>query len=132
MPKGLNNYQKVCYFIFVISAAAEYDHGYEDNASVFTPYDTLINGRTVCRGYSLTFYELCRRAGISAWYCEGMVPSGFHAWNRLDTAEGTLWIDITGYDNKEICDNYTDGDTEYLFMIEEDINYFEYREGIFE
>ena len=132
MPSGLTNYQKVCYFSFVITAAAEYDHNYEGSASVFTPYDTLVKGKTVCRGYAFTFYELCRREGISCWYCEGMVPSGFHAWNRIDTVEGSLWIDLTGFDNEKISSSYSEGDTEYLFMTEEDTNYLEYHEGAFE
>lgn len=132
MPAGLDNYQKVCYFAFVTVAAAEYDHSYEDHASVYTPYDTLVLGKTVCRGYAMTFYELCRRAGISCRYCEGMVPSGFHAWNKIDTAEGSFWIDLTGYDNENIAGNYNEGDTEYLFMTEKEIDEREYREGIFE
>lgn len=132
MPEGLSNYQKVCYFTFVVTAAAEYDHDYKDSASVYTPYDTMVRGKTVCRGYSLTLYELCRRAGISCWYCEGMVPSGFHAWNRVETTDGMRWLDLTGYDNEGIKDSYADGDAENLFMTQQDIEYLEYREGEFE
>ena len=132
MPEGLSNYQKLCYFSFVIAAATEYDHDYEDSASVYAPYDTLVRGRTVCRGYSLTLYELCRRAEISCWNCDGMIPSGYHAWNRVETTEGMRWIDLTWYDEEDITDSYTDGDTRYLFMTQEDIEYWEYREGAFE
>lgn len=133
MPQGLSNYRKLCYFAFVVTAATEYDHhDYEESASVYSPYDTLVRGQTVCRGYALTFYELCRRAGISCWFSEGMVPSGYHAWNRVETTDGMRWIDLTWYDCEEIEDSYTEGDTDYLFMTQEDIDYREYREGVFE
>ena len=41
-------------------------------------------------------------------------------------------IDLTGYDNENIAGNYNEGDTEYLFMTEEEIDEREYREGVFE
>ena len=128
MPQNLSNYEKVWYFVLVISVATDYQANRCD--TVFSPYDTLVTGHTVCNGYARTFLELCKKAGISAWYLTGMAPGGgYHGWNRIDTANGPLYIDLTWYDSNDITDQYWQGDEEYLFMTQEDFDAFGYVEG---
>lgn len=129
MPPGLSNYEKTCYFILVTALAAEY--GEEGTGGIYSPYDALVLGRTVCHGYARTFYELCRRAEISVWFCEGASPDGiFHAWNRIDTASGPRYFDVTWYDTPELSTHYYDGDSYYLFMTREEYLAFGYQEGV--
>ena len=66
--------------------------------------------------------------GISCWYCTGTATSdsGPHAWNLIDTEEGTLYMDLTWYDDEEIDDHYRDGDFGHLFKTQEDGEYDNY------
>jgi hypothetical protein len=131
MPVGLNNYEKICYFTFVIISNAEYDYtNYDDEDCFFYPYDALVKGSTVCRGYAMTLYELCRREGVSCWYCSGSVPEGDHAWVRVDTTDGVRGLDITWFDSSSDISSYFGGASEYLFMTEDDMDYYGYREGV--
>ena len=133
MPSGLNNYQKVCYFTFVIVSKAEYDYvGYDDIDCLYYPYDALVRGETVCRGYAMALYDLCRREGISCWYCSGSVPGGDHAWTCVDTTDGIRGLDITWYDLDEEFSRYYDGDTQYMFMTEYEMEFEGYQEGVHE
>ena len=79
-----------------------------------------------CAGYAQAFYRLCRDAGISCWYCRGTVPDGRHAWNMLDTEAGTVYIDVTWYDTDKLDVHYLDGKEQYLFMTQEDFEYYGY------
>ena len=127
MPSDLSNYEKSFYFILVISLAAEHKEEYIER--IFAPYDTLVVGKTVCRGFAQTFAELCRRSEISAWYCVGYSPDGQrHAWNRIDTTDGPRYIDVTCYDGSEVTTHYRQGDFQYLFMTQQDYDRFGYRE----
>ena len=128
MPEGLSNYEKCCYFAFVIAAAAEYDYRLRSLPNPFQAYDALVNGSAVCQGYAQAFYWLCRMEGISCWYCTGTATSdsGPHAWNLIDTEEGTLYMDLTWYDDEEIGNHYRDGDFSHLFKTQEDGEYDNY------
>ena len=131
MPSGLSNYEKVCYFAFVIVSNAEYNYiDYDEIDCHYPAYDALVKGSTVCRGYARALYELCRREGISCWYCSGSVPDGDHAWARIDTTDGIRGLDITWYDLDEDFSRYYDGNTQYMFMTEADMAYEGYQEGI--
>lgn len=119
MPKNMDNYDKCCYFAFVISLVTEYDYDLDTLAMPYPAYPALVQQSCVCQGYAEAFYELCKRVGISCWYCTGTSSEGDHAWNRLETTEGYIYMDITWYDDDEIEDYYRQGDFFYLFMTEE-------------
>ncbi len=124
MPTGLNNTQKCYYFAFVISCLCDYDDEMVTLQHMYPAYDALVGGSAVCAGYAGAFWELCRQAGISCWYCRGTAVSGErHAWNRLDTEDGARYVDVTWYDRDALDDNYRQGKAQYLFMTEEDFEY---------
>lgn len=121
MPQNISNYEKCCYFGFLIALVTDYDHYMESIANPYQAYDALVKQNAVCQGYAEAFYALCRRADISCWYCDGTASGGDHAWNMVDTTEGPVYIDVTWYDDPEVNDNYRDGWWMYLFMTEDEL-----------
>ena len=122
MPSGMSNYYKCWYFALVISAACVYE---DSQASVMDPYlayNVFVNGTTVCRGYAEAFQLLCAKAGIRCDFIAGLAPGTDerHAWNRVYSDEGPLYVDVTWYDKERITDNYFQGGVSYVFMNESD------------
>jgi len=126
MPEGLTNYEKCCYFAFVLAAANEYDYSEDIYLYDYQAYSALVKGKAICSGYAQAFYRLCREAGISCWYCRGTTSEGRHAWNMLDTENGVVYIDVTWFDTEDIAEDYRDGKEQYLFMTQEDFDYYGY------
>jgi hypothetical protein len=127
MPAGLTNYEKCCYFAFVIADRTKYDYTYLSTENTCQSYDALVRGQAVCQGYTQAFNLLCQRAGISSWYCMGTGPGGeLHAWNRIDTTAGDIYVDVTWYDDGELVDHYLDGAFIHLFMTQDDFDYYGY------
>ena len=64
-------------------------------------YSVLVNGESVCAGYSHTFQYLMQRLGIPCYYCCGNVPDsgsiyeGRHAWNLIRINNDWYNIDVT-------------------------------------
>jgi len=126
MPNGLSNYEKCCYFAFVLCAANEYDYLDDIYLYDYPAYSALVQGKAICSGYAQAFYRLCREEGISCYYCRGTTPQDRHAWNMLDTENGPLYLDITWYDTDGLSSDYRDGKEQYLFMSQEDFDYYGY------
>ena len=126
MPGELSNYEKCCYFAFVLAAANEYDYSEDIYLYDYQAYAAFVKGKAICSGYAQAFYRLCREAGISCWYCRGTTPEGRHAWNMLDTEDGVVYVDVTWYDTEAIAENYRDGKEQYLFMTQEDFDDYGY------
>lgn len=95
MPADLSNYEKCCYFAFVLAAANEYDYSETAPTNDYQAYNAFVKGKTICSGYAQAFYRLCREAGISCWYCRVTTPEGRHAWNMPDTDDGVVYRDST-------------------------------------
>ena len=132
MPAQLTNMEKCIYFAFVLTAAVEYDYEISTLDHNFQAYDALVNGKALCGGYAEAFYHLCKQQDIACWYVRGEAPYelGYHAWNVIETADGPIYVDITWYDEEDIADSYRDGKTNYLFMTQEDYDYYEYIETV--
>jgi len=126
MPAGLSNYEKCCYFALVLAVANEYDHSEDISLYDYQAYSAFVRGKALCSGYAQAFYRLCREENISCWYCRGTTPEGGHAWNMLDTEDGIVYVDVTWYDTEEITEDYRDGKEQYLFMTQEDFDYYGY------
>lgn len=126
MPDELTNAEKCCYFAFVLTAGVQYDNAEDYPKYDYQAYGALVKGQAVCSGYAQAFYRLCRDAGISCWYCRGTVPDGRHAWNRIDTESGAIYIDVTWYDTDRVNTHYLDGNEQYLFMTQEEFDAFGY------
>ena len=135
MPEGLSNYGKCCYFAFVITVRNEYDHAQETLTLPYQPYNTLVWGTGVCQGYARTFALLCEKAGILCRYCTGLPPlddGDSHAWNRVDSDAGYIYVDVTWYDRDIPMTTYRDGGLDYLFMTQEEFDFLGYTQEFVE
>jgi len=126
MPTGLSSYKKCWYFALVLAAGNEYDYSEDLYLYDYPAYSAFVKGEAICSGYAQAFARLCRESGISCWYCRGTTPHGRHAWNQIDTENGPLYLDVTWYDTDSIDKDYRDGKEQYLFMTQEDFDYYGY------
>lgn len=65
-------------------------------------YSALVNGETVCAGYSRAFQYILQQLGIPCYYCTGYAGES-HAWNIVALDDGyynvdTTWDDTEGVD----------------------------------
>ncbi|MBP5311236.1 MAG: hypothetical protein J6112_00155 [Clostridia bacterium] len=122
MPAGLDNYEKCCYFAFLIASAAVYE---DEQASVFDfyqAYNVLVKHEAVCKGYADAFLELCKHEGILCKVITGEAPGGGrHAWNMIEADGTAYYIDVTWFDVETPSADYRAFNQEYLFMTEEDL-----------
>lgn len=72
-----------------------YDAGAEMNQSA---YSALVNGRTVCAGYSRAFQYVMQQLGIPCYYCTGFAGES-HAWNIVALDDGYYNVDTTWDDS---------------------------------
>ena len=126
MPTGLDNYRKCAYFAFVIALHCSYNHAQDDFADL-QAYHALVPGQAVCQGYAQALKVLCDAAGIHCQYDSGTAPSGgLHAWNRIETADGPAYMDVTWFDTDEPMEDYWDGKYYYLFMTQQEFDDYGY------
>lgn len=57
-------------------------------------YSALVNGDTVCAGYSRAFQYLMQQLGIPCYYCTGYSGED-HAWNIIQLEDGCYNVDAT-------------------------------------
>lgn len=57
-------------------------------------YSALVNGETVCAGYSRAFQYILQQIGIPCYYCTGYAGES-HAWNIVALEDGYYNVDTT-------------------------------------
>ena len=57
-------------------------------------YGALVNGKTLCGGYSESFYYLMKKLGIECYYITGYAGE-YHAWNYLKLDGDYYYMDVT-------------------------------------
>ena len=67
---------------------------YDDTLSLYTAYEGLEYGTTVCQGYALLFYKLCTETGIPCRYVGGYAKTN-HAWNIVKISGKWYHVDVT-------------------------------------
>lgn len=76
-----------------------------------TAYSALVNGRTVCAGYSKAFQYIMTKLGVPAYYVTGSSKGENHAWNIIRLEDGFYNVDVTWDDassNHYLFFNLTD------------------------
>ncbi|MCR5523864.1 MAG: hypothetical protein K6F64_09565, partial [Clostridia bacterium] len=67
---------------------------------VNTAYGAIINGKSVCSGYSFAFEDIMRRLGFICGYVVG-TAKGSHGWNFIRSGDDYYYIDVTFDDSDE-------------------------------
>ncbi len=61
-------------------------------------YSAIVEGNSVCAGYSRAFQIACRQLGITCYYVTGVANGEEHAWNIVRIGGNYYNVDITGDD----------------------------------
>ncbi len=68
------------------------------NPSHQSAYSALVEGSSVCAGYSRAFQVACQKLGIVCYYVTGVANGEEHAWNIVKIGGNYYNVDITGDD----------------------------------
>ena len=90
-----DNYAKEKYVHDRLLERISYNSGAEMNQSA---YSALVNGQTVCAGYSRAFQYILQQLGIPCYYCTGYAGES-HAWNIVQLTDGFYNVDTTWDDS---------------------------------
>lgn len=94
--QGLSdNYAKEKYVHDQLLEKISYSAKAEMNQSA---YSALVNGQTVCAGYSRAFQYILQQLGIPCYYCTGYAGES-HAWNIVSLSDGFYNVDTTWDDS---------------------------------
>lgn len=76
-------------------------------------YSALVNGESVCAGYSRAMQHVMMQLGIPCYYCTGYAGES-HAWNIIELDNNYYNVDLTWADlNPVNYDFYNKSDEEY-------------------
>lgn len=68
---------------------------YEDDSPLNqSAYSALVNGSSVCAGYSKAFQYIMQQLGIPCYYCTGYAQ-GEHAWNVVYIGGNYYYVDVS-------------------------------------
>ena len=104
-----SDYEKEKYVHDEILSIVDYDVSAPINQ---TAYSALINGKTVCSGYSRSFQYIMTRLGIPTYFLTGTAKEN-HAWNIVKLSDGYYNVDLTWDDaanNKYLYFNSPDSE----------------------
>lgn len=91
LHEGMDSVGKIKAIHDHVISILDYDmSGKNDDA-----YSALTTGKATCQGYSLSFYEILRRAG----FLQQLVAGNDHMWNRVFVDGGWYHVDCT-YDDQ--------------------------------
>jgi len=82
---------------------------YNESAPIHqSAYSALVNGESVCAGYSRAFQHVMMQMGIPVYYCAGIANGGPHAWNIIKLGNDfynidSLWDDSIGEQYNTEC-----------------------------
>lgn len=68
------------------------------NKSHQSAYSALVEGYSVCAGYSRAFQIACQKLGITCYYVTGVANGEEHAWNIVKIGGRFYNVDVTGDD----------------------------------
>lgn len=104
-----DNYSKEKYVHDQLLEKVSYNSGAAMNQSA---YSALVNGQTVCAGYSRAFQYILQQLGIPCYYCTGYAGES-HAWNIVQLNDGFYNVDTT-------WDDAADGSYDYFNKTDND------------
>ena len=91
LTKGMNDHQKEkAIHDWIVTNVA-----YDTRLVSHSAYDGLVNGKTVCQGYSLIVYEMMKQAGVPVKIAEGSSRGIAHTWNLVQIGGKWYHLDAT-------------------------------------
>ncbi|QAT48680.1 hypothetical protein EQM14_02180 [Caproiciproducens sp. NJN-50] len=109
IPSGLSEFDREEYLFDYITNACTYDSAAVNDSSdwkAFTAYGTLMDGKSVCEGYSRAMLLLCGYAGLSTVLIRGTGSGVGHMWNGIKIDGNWYHIDLTWCDSTKLIYNY--------------------------
>lgn len=106
----------------------EYDENSELNQSA---YSALVNGKSVCAGYSRAFQYIMIEIGIPCYYSTGFANNGDHAWNLVMLDGELVNVDVS-WDDYEKADAPHDRRYKYFNLTDKEIESTHKRAGLAE
>ena len=79
----------------MICDLSTYNNRYNSHQSA---YSALVEGNSVCAGYSRAFQIACQKLGITCYYVTGIANGEEHAWNIVKIGGNFYNVDVTGDD----------------------------------
>lgn len=96
------DYAKEKYVHDMLASKAEYA---ADAVMSQSAYSVLVNGKTVCAGYTRAFQYLMQQLGIPCYYCRGYSGEN-HAWNIVNLYGDYYNVDVTWDDKEQVSYDY--------------------------
>lgn len=80
-----------------------------------TAYSALVQGRSVCAGYSKAFQLVMHELGISCYYVTGKIEGNNHAWNLVRINGDFYNVDVLWDDNMVLTHKYFNITDEHIY-----------------
>ena len=71
----------------------------EQSALNQSAFSAMVNGRSVCAGYSRAFQYILQELGIPCYFCSGYANGGYHAWNIVKLDDKYYNVDVSWGDS---------------------------------
>lgn len=113
MPKS-DDYEKAKYIYGKVVDLVEYDDFDTSNKSYQQMVSALLNGQSVCAGYTKMYNYLLQKAGLQAMYVSGKVKGQSHAWSLVRINGQYYYSDVTFGDKEGKAFSYLD----YTYFLE--------------
>jgi len=73
---------------------------YDENSLLNqSAYSAMVNGSSVCAGYSRAFQYIMMQIGIPCYFCSGYANNGNHAWNIVKLNDNYYNVDLSWDDS---------------------------------
>ena len=123
LDNSMSSYEKEITVYNYLVDTTKYNIEAENNQSLIS----VIEGESVCLGYSKAFKYLCDKINIPCIIVEGVSKSGVnHGWNKVKLNDEWYIVDVTNSDTAKIYSNSYD-----LFNITDELMSLQYNEKDF-
>ncbi len=115
---GKSDYEKVEAIYKYICDNVDYDHEHLGDSSYklqYTAYAALVNKTSVCQGYAVLFYRMCKEADVPVRVIFGYGDGNQHTWNIVKVGKYYYNVDCTwdGQDKETRSDYFLKSDAEF-------------------
>lgn len=121
IPDDFSTIDKYRALAYYISLNTSYLHMENEETPPYAmnAYGAIVNGHSICQGYTLGFEYLCRVANLACRrVTNGHTDETMHFWDEVTLLGGTYYVDVTWSDGTAV--NYRDVDWFRWFMFVSD------------